>query len=234
MAIDRAPSPPDAHEDGSVESCKRAAAQAAAALVEDDMSVGLGTGSTVEHLLPELASRGLLGIRCVATSPATERMAAELGLPLTTLEALDGHLDIAIDGADQVSATVWLIKGGGAAHTREKIVATAARRFVVIVSQEKLVERLHPPVPLELLPFGIAATLRAVAPARRRDVPPSPDGNLIADHLGPIDDPEELANRLSCAPGVVEHGLFPPSLVSEVLVGRADGVQRLQGGRASA
>lgn len=195
------------------------------------MTVGLGTGSTVAHLLPALAERELTGIRCVATSPATEQHARELGLPIASLQQLDGSLQIAIDGADQVAPDGWLIKGGGGAHTREKIVAAAAQRFVVIVSHEKLVERLGPPVPVELLAFGLAATMHALAPVKLRDAPPSPDGNAIADYSGAIEDPERLATRLSSIPGVVEHGLFPPSLVSEIFVGGPEGVQRLAGAK---
>jgi len=209
----------------AIDSEKRAAAEAAADLVPDGARVGLGTGSTVAYLLPALAARGL-DLRCVATSVATEEAARALGLVVEPLDAV-GTLDIAIDGADQIAPDRWLVKGGGAAHTREKIVAAAARRFVVIASSDKLVDRLEPPVPLEILAFGAAATLAAVAPAELRDVPPSPDGNLIADYLGPIDDPAALAARLSATPGVVEHGLFPPELVSDVLVARGVEVERL-------
>jgi ribose 5-phosphate isomerase A len=119
------------------------------------------------------------------------------------------------------------VKGGGAAHTREKIVAAAAERFVVIASSDKLVDVLSPPVPVELLSFGAASALRAIAPAALRDVAPSPDGNLIADYLGPVDDPAALAAWLSATPGVIEHGLFPPALVTQILVGRGAGVERL-------
>jgi ribose 5-phosphate isomerase A len=203
---------------------KRAAARAAAALVSDGELVGLGTGSTVAHLLPALAERRL-AIRCVATSPATAATAITLGLEIVDFEALD-RLDIAIDGADEITHSGWLIKGGGAAHTREKIVAAAADRFVVIGSSEKLVSALTPPVPLELLDFGLAATLAALAPVKLRDVPKSPDGGLIADYLGPIDDPEALASWLSAQPGVVAHGLFPPSLTSEVIVARGEEIVR--------
>lgn len=195
------------------------------------MTVGLGTGSTVAHLLPALADRGLFGLRCVATSPATESQALALGLPIVGLQDVEGRLDIAIDGADQVSPEGWLIKGGGGAHTREKIVASAASRFVVIVSADKLVQRLRPPVPLELLRFGLSASTRALDPTRLRDAPPSPDGNLIADYLGPIEDAGRLAARLSGTPGVVEHGLFAPQMVSEVLVGEPAGVRRLPGAK---
>jgi ribose 5-phosphate isomerase A len=233
MAIDSASGPsPAESEHELIEQGKRLAAEAAAALVRDEMTVGLGTGSTVAYLLPALASRKLTGLRCVATSPATERQALELGLPVLSLEALDGHLDIAIDGADQVSPQGWLIKGGGGAHTREKIVAAAASRFVVIVSAEKLVKDLCAPVPVELLRFGVAASLAALSPIELRKAPPSPDGGLIADYLGPIDDPADLSDRLAGTPGVIEHGLFAPEMVSEVLVGdRAGEVRRLDGAK---
>jgi ribose 5-phosphate isomerase A len=107
------------------------------------------------------------------------------------------------------------------------VVANASDRFVVIVSSDKLVEAIAPPIPLELLPFGIPATLRALGLAELRGASPSPDGGVIADYVGPVGDPGELAERLSTIPGVVEHGLFPPELVSEVLVGRDGRVDRL-------
>jgi ribose 5-phosphate isomerase A len=210
---------------GDREREKRAAAEAAAALVPDGAQVGLGTGSTVAYLLPALAARRL-HLRCAATSPATERAAIELGFVVEPLDDL-GALDVAIDGADQVDPAGWLIKGGGGAHTREKIVAACAARFVVIVSADKVVEALSPPVPLEVLRFGAGVTLGAVAPARLRGAAASPDGNLIADYLGPVGDPRTLAARLSASPGVVEHGLFAPELVSDVLVGRGAEVEHV-------
>jgi ribose 5-phosphate isomerase A len=213
---------------GRADAEKKMAAEAAAELVEDGMSVGLGTGSTVAHLLPALAARDL-DLRCVATSPQTEHQARELGLAVEDFDALV-RLDIAIDGADQVAADGWAIKGGGGAHTREKIVAAAAERFVVIVDSGKLVDELTPPVPLELLEFGLSATLRGLGglgDVRRRDAPPSPDGGLIADYFGAVGDPAELAARLSAVPGVVDHGLFPAAMVSEVVVAREGSVERL-------
>jgi len=189
------------------------------------MTVGLGTGTTVAYLLPVLAARRL-NLRCVATSPRTEQAARELGFSLEPFDALD-RLDLTIDGADQIDPAGWLVKGGGAAHTREKVVAAASDRFVVIGSSDKLVEAIAPPVPLELLPFGVRATLRALGPAELRDVPPSPDGGVIADYLGPVEDPADLADRLAAVPGVVEHGLFPPELVSEILVARDGRVERI-------
>ena len=203
---------------------KRLAAEAAAALVEDGMLLGLGTGSTVAFFLPAVAARGL-SVRCVATSLATERAALELGLPVEPFDELD-RLDLAVDGADQLDPAGWLVKGGGAAHTREKVVAAAAERFVVVASSDKAVDALGPPVPLELLAYGLQATLRALAPVELRDVPPSPDGGVIADYLGPVGDPAELAARLAAVPGVVEHGLFGPDLVDEILVARGDEVER--------
>ena len=205
---------------------KRLAAEAAAALVEDGMRVGLGTGSTVAYLLPALARRGL-SLRCIATSLGTERAARELGLEVESFAGADalGELDIAIDGADQVTPSGWVVKGGGAAHTREKAVAAAATRFVVIVSSDKLVERLRPPVPLELLDFGLAATLRRIGAVELRDVPRTPDGGVIADYTAEFDDPAELALVLSTTVGVVEHGLFPPELVADVVIGRGDEIE---------
>jgi ribose 5-phosphate isomerase A len=194
--------------------------------VEDGMRVGLGTGSTVAPLLPALAARGLTGLRCVATSPATTQAATALGLAVEEFTTLD-RLDLAIDGADQIAPDGWVVKGGGGAHTREKVVAAAADRFVVIADATKVVDALTAPIPLELLAFGLSATLAALAPtAVRPGVPESPDGNVIADYAGPVDDPEALAAFLSAMPGVVDHGLFPPALTAEVIVAGPDGVQR--------
>ena len=214
----------------AIEHEKRIAAHAAAQLVQDGMRVGLGTGSTVAFLLPALAERRLRDVRCVATSPATESAARALGLDVTALDEL-GELDIAIDGADQVDPACWLVKGGGGAHTREKIVAVAARRFVVIASHDKQVSQITAPVPLELVSFGVKSTLAALAPAGLRDVPPSPDGGVIADYEGPVGDPARLAAQLAATPGVVEHGLFEPEIVSVVLTGEGDAVREQTGAK---
>jgi ribose 5-phosphate isomerase A len=210
---------------------KRLAAEAAAALVEDGMAVGLGTGSTVTCFLEAIAERSL-DLRCVATSPTTENAARALALPVVPFEGPGAltRLDLTVDGADQIDPDGWIVKGGGGAHTREKIVAAAADRFVVIASSDKLVERLAPPVPLELLAFGLPATLSRLGHARLRDVPPTPDGGLLADYLEPVADPGALAARLAATPGVVDHGLFPPELVSELIIGRGDGVERIRYG----
>ena len=212
---------------GSIEREKQAAAEAGAALVSNGMRVGLGTGSTVDRLLPVLAGRALKDVVYVATSPQTERRACELGLDVRPFRCC-GRLDLAIDGADQIAPTGWLVKGGGGAHTREKVVAAAAERFVVIASSNKLVAALAPPIPLELLPFGLESTLRRLEPAALRPAPPTPDRGVLADYLGPVEDLDQLATRLSQTPGVVEHGLFPPHLTSEILVATGSSIRTLR------
>ncbi|HUB73263.1 MAG TPA: ribose 5-phosphate isomerase A [Solirubrobacteraceae bacterium] len=209
---------------------KQAAARTAAELVRDGMRLGLGSGTTVAHLLPAIAARGLEGVRCAATSPATEAAALALGLVVEPLDEL-GELDLAIDGADEIAPSGWLIKGGGGAHTREKIVAASARSFVVIASAEKAVEELTPPVPLELVAFGVQRTLACVGDARLREAPPTPDGGLLADYLAPVGDPAELAAHLESLPGVVEHGLFAPQMVSLVLIADEQRVRRVRGAK---
>jgi len=204
---------------------KRLAAEAAALLVEDSMTIGLGTGTTVAHLLPALARRNL-SLRCIATSPHTELMADQLGLRVEAFSA--ARLDMAIDGADQIAPDGWLVKGGGGAHTREKLVAAAAGVFVVIADSSKLVRSLHAPVPLEVLAFGVGSTLSRIGAARRRDGPMTPDGGVLADYTAEFGDPAVLAWALDAIPGVVGHGLFPPELVHTVLVGRGDAVERIE------
>jgi len=212
---------------GGAEAEKRAAAEAAAELVENGMTVGLGTGSTVAYLLPALAGRDL-DVCCVATSRATEAEGSALGLKVVPFEGLD-RLDIAIDGADQVSPDGWLVKGGGGAHVREKVVAGAAGRFVVIVSSDKLVDRVRAPIPVEIMAFGADATLKALGDARPRPgAPSSPDGGLIADWFGDADDPVEASRWLDSVPGVVGHGLFPPAMVSDLLVARGGEVEHIR------
>ena len=212
----------------SADAEKRLAAEAAAELVESGMTVGLGTGSTVAHLLPALARRGLTDLRCVATSVATEDQARGLGIPVEDFDSL-ARLDIAIDGTDEVTPDGWLIKGGGGAHLREKIVAAAADRFVVIADSSKPVPRFTWPVPLELFAFGLASTLTRLGydVALRPGTPPSPDGGLIADYRGPgLDDPATLAARLEADPGVAAQGLFPPALVGDIFIARGSKVER--------
>jgi ribose 5-phosphate isomerase A len=199
------------------------AAQAAVKLIEPGMTVGLGTGRTVARLLPALAARRLANLRCVATSDQTRTDALALGLAVEPFDELD-RLDIAIDGADQVTHDRWAIKGGHGAHLREKIVAAAAERFFVIASADKRVQALRPPVPLELESYGLRATLRTLGSARLRERgPTTPDGGIVADYLGAVpEDHGELSAWLDSIPGVVGHGLFGPNLIAAVIVKGAD------------
>ena len=220
---------------------KLAAARAAVALVEDGMRLGLGTGSTASVMVRVLAERVAaegLSLRCAATSRATADLAESLGLPIETLDGI-GWLDMTIDGADEVDPHLHLIKGGGAAHLREKIVAAASDRMVVIADPAKVVEELGAfPLPVEVLEFGFETTRtlirRALAALElgERDVLQrlkgsdpvvTDEGNLILDlHLRQIPDPVALARALSAIPGVVEHGLFL-GMCDLAIIGREDG-----------
>jgi len=207
---------------------KHLVAHAGAQLVRHGMRVGLGSGSTVSCLLIELAQRSLDCIY-VAASRRTEEEALALGLTVAPFDSID-HLDLALDGADQVAGDGWLNKGRGAAHTREKIVASAADTFVVLVDSSKLVDALHGPVPLELMSFGLSNTLARLSPSEVRAAPRSPDGGVIADYRGEVGDPGALAARLSSTPGVVGHGLFAPSMVSQVIAGIGTSIRSITNG----
>ncbi len=211
---------------------KQAAGELAARLVKSNMVVGLGTGSTAAYAIKELGRRVASGLKIlgVPTSYQSAFLAAENGIPLTTL---DEHpvLDIAIDGADQI-AKFTAIKGGGAAHTREKIVALSAKKFAVVVDETKVVDVLNHPVPLEVLPFARklvekqVAGLGGKAQVRmgvNKDGPViSDNGNFILDaDFGEIDDPYSLDDALSHCAGIVEHGLF--TKVDMVYIGKKDG-----------
>lgn len=203
----------------SLDDEKRLAAEAAVERIDPDSRVGLGTGTTVAFLLEAIAHHRVRA-RYVATSPQTADAARALGITVEPFDAID-ELDVAIDGADQIAPDGWLVKGRGGAHLREKIAAAAAGRFIVIADSSKPVTALHAPVPLELHPFGLAATLRELGAVRLRDVEPSPDGGVLADYFGAFANPRELAERLASTPGVSAHGLFAPDLVSEIIVATA-------------
>jgi ribose 5-phosphate isomerase A len=202
-------------------------AHAAAALVEDGMLVGLGSGSTVARVAAALGERGAQA-RFAVASPATEAAARAAGLEVVDA-ARQARYDLVIDGADEVDPDWWLVKGGGGAQTRERILAAAGDRFAVVVGSSKMVSRLSWPVPLELLAFGLAGTLARLGEGvRLRDAPPTADGGILADLHVALDDPRALAARLDATPGVVDHGLFAPELVTEVLVARGDEVEHLR------
>lgn len=226
------------------EDLKKAAALAALELVRPGMRLGLGTGSTARHFVVGLGAKVAAGLKviCVATSEVTQAQAESLSIPMSTLDETP-ELDLTIDGADEIDSALRLIKGGGAALLREKIVAAASKRMIVIADTGKRVETLGRfPLPIEVVPFGLEATRRAVAAAvassgahgelklRKR-----PDGStLLTDgghyildaHLGRIELPEVLALALNQVPGVVEHGLFL-GLASAAFLAGADGVHVL-------
>lgn len=214
---------------------KERAGRRAAEYVEDGMRVGLGTGSTVHHTLVALGERRP-DVVCVATSLRTARLAKELGLRLAELDALGG-LDLAVDGADEVDPHLNLVKGGGGAHVREKVVAEVAERFLVVVDESKLVTRLGRfGLPVEALPFcpGVVErrllALGAAAVTRREAS--SDNGNVLLDAaFAEIVDPAALARRLDRIPGLVDHGLFLAATVERVLVGGPDGVREIERGR---
>ncbi len=206
----------------STERLKREAAAAALTLVENNMRLGLGTGSTAKHFVELLAERVQQGLRviCVPTSEVTAAQALSLGVPLTTLDETP-ELDLTVDGADEIDPALNLIKGGGAALLREKIVAAASKRMVVIADEGKKVARLGRfPLPIEVNLFGLVATKRMVEAVcgevqvtlrRKADGTPliTDGGHVILDaHMGGIENAMTLDDALRRIPGVVEHGLF--------------------------
>ncbi len=207
--------------EGAEETGKRRAAEAAFDLVGEGMTLALGTGSTIEAGLGRLAERARSGLRllCVPSSERTRRAAERLGLPLAPLEQVD-HLDLLIDGADQIAPDLCMIKGRGGAHTREKKLAVIARRRIYVADASKLVARLgNAALPVEVLPFGLAFTLAEIGrltgseTVLRRDAAGLPiasdNGNVLADAwIGPIADPAALQASLKAICGVVETGLF--------------------------
>jgi ribose 5-phosphate isomerase A len=213
---------------------KRHAGRSAAEAVDDGTVVGLGTGSTAAEAISVLGQRvdAGLDITGVPTSYQARTRAREAGVPLTDLGERE-HVDIAIDGADQIDDGV-AIKGGGAAHTREKIVADAASDVHLVVDETKLTETLDHPVPVAVIPAArstVSAAIRALGgeptlrPAARKDGPVVTDeGNLVLDcEFGSITEPGRLGQSLSGIPGVVEHGLFV-DLADVIHVGRSEGV----------
>jgi ribose 5-phosphate isomerase A len=228
-----------------VEAQKRAAAARALDHVRPGMRLGLGSGSTARHFVELLGERVRAGLSviAVATSQATQRQAEDLGIPLTTLDEMP-ELDLTIDGADEIDPDLSLIKGGGGALLREKIVATASAGMIVIADASKWVSPLgRYPLPVEVVPFGLAATRRAVeAAAAAAGAPGSAQlrsgrdghpfvtdcGHWILDAaLGRIADPALLAERLAAIPGVVEHGLFIGMAQTAIIAG-PDGVRTVE------
>jgi ribose 5-phosphate isomerase A len=228
-----------------IEAQKRAAAARAVEFVRPGMRLGLGTGSTARHFVELLAERvrAGLGVVAVPTSETTRRDAERLGIPLTSLDETP-ELDLTVDGADEIAPDLSLIKGGGGALLREKIVAHASERMIVIADESKWVSALGRfPLPVDVIPFGLAATRRAVEAAAVAAGCPGPallrrdkdghafvtdNGHWVLDAaLERISDPKRLADRLSAIPGVVEHGLFV-GLAQAVVLGGAEGVRVIE------
>jgi ribose 5-phosphate isomerase A len=224
---------------------KRQAAARALLSVRDGMKLGLGTGSTAKHFVDLLGERVRAGFKVlgVPTSEATRIQATECGIPLTTLDDVD-RLDLTVDGADEIDHALNAIKGGGGALLREKIVAAASDRMIVIADDTKWVDALGRfPLPVEVIPFGLAATQRAMAGAfaqsgvsgqmvlrKGRDghVFVTDGGHWIIDaHLGRIEDAPRLAGLLNPIPGVVEHGLFI-GLASTAILAGAQGIRVIE------
>ena len=226
----------------TMDELKRQAAAQALEHVQDGMKLGLGTGSTAKHFVELLGERVQAGLKVIGvpTSEATRADAIRCGVPLTTLDEID-RLDLTVDGADEVDAALNLIKGGGGALLREKIVAAASDRMIVIADDSKWVPSLGRfPLPVEVIPFGLSATRRAIAQAFAQcglsgemKVRGGKDGHafvtdgghwIIDAHLGQITDAPRLAGLLNPIPGVVEHGLFI-GLASIALLASSQGIR---------
>jgi ribose 5-phosphate isomerase A len=217
---------------------KKIAAEKAVEYVHDGMTVGLGTGSTVYwaiHEIGEKIQQGL-NIHAVATSSATEKLAKELEIPLTDFSKLN-TIDLTIDGADEIDKEKNLIKGGGGALLREKIVAFNSKQFVVIADESKLVDRLGKfPLPVEVAPFGLEPTLKQVlklcSKAELRKLNGknylTDNGNYIIDcYFKMIEDPKDLNIQLKQIPGVLETGIFLNTMVHVVIIGYENGTVKL-------
>src|SRR6202051_1762814 len=230
------------HLQATMDQLKRQAAARALEYVRDGMKLGLGTGSTAKHFVELLGERVAAGLDVIGvpTSEATRADAVRCGIRLTTLDDIE-RLDLTVDGADEIDPALNVIKGGGGALLREKIVASASDRMIVIADDSKWVKVLGRfPLPVEVVPFGLAATQRAIGMAfaesgvsgqmvvrkgKHGHVFVTDGGHWIVDaHLGQIADAPRLAGLLTAIPGVVEHGLFI-GLASTAMLGGAEGIR---------
>jgi ribose 5-phosphate isomerase A len=218
---------------------KKLAAEKAVEYIEDGMIVGLGTGSTVEFTLKKLGDlvKEGLKIQGIPTSLRTKKSAVNYGIPLTNLEKYP-EIDVTIDGADEVDSNLNLIKGGGGALTREKIIAFHSKKVIIIIDETKIAKRLgiHNPVPVEVIKYGWNATMKALEDMgcvpERRTITGEPyitdNQNYIIDcDFGKIQEPELLEKDINLIPGVVENGLFI-DIVDEVIVGSKQGIMTLE------
>jgi ribose 5-phosphate isomerase A len=213
---------------------KKLAGEKAAEAIRDNMIVGLGTGSTAYFTIQKVGERVKQGlnIRAVATSVQTEKMARELGISIVPFSEVQA-IDLTIDGADEVDPQFNLIKGGGGALMREKLIAFNSKQYIIVVDESKMVQQMGTfPLPVEILPFGHELTIRQLqkicseVTLRKKDVEnfTTDNGNLIADlHLSSIDDTKQLDMRLRQVPGVLETGLFVHGMVNQVMIGTSGG-----------
>ena len=221
----------------TLDDMKRASANAALEYVPTGATIGVGTGSTAEFFIEELAARPGLIAAAVASSEACAAALRAAGIRVLDPAAAPYPLPLYVDGADEVDPELRLIKGGGGAQTREKVLATAAELFVCIVDDTKLVERLgRAPVPLEVMPWAAAFVAERVAALGGRTAARpgfvTDNGNTVLDAMGlDLSDPEGLEVELDAIPGVVECGIFARRRADVVLVGTAGGVRRLSGRR---
>lgn len=218
---------------------KKLAAEKAVENIEDGMVVGLGTGSTAYWAIKKIGERVKegLNIRAVASSKSSEELALSSGIPIVPFSEID-FIDVTIDGADEVDADLNLIKGGGGALVREKILASNSKKFIVIVDESKLVTKLgRHPLPVEIVPFAASLTLKKlqalncrlkIRQADNKDFI-TDNGNLIADcNFEQIQDPAALNAQLNSIPGVVDNGLFNHNMVYKLIVGYGDGTVKVR------
>jgi len=220
-----------------IELSKKTAGEKAAGYVKDGMVVGLGTGSTVKHTIKKIASRirgENLNIIAIPTSDETEELAIKEKIPLSSLNENPG-IDIAVDGADEVDKNFNLIKGGGGAHVREKIIASAAMEFVVVADFTKKVSKIGKfPVPVEVLPLAVEFVKSELIklggkPELRKNFT-TDNGNLILDTKFLIENPEELEIKLNSIPGVVDNGIFAQRKPEKVIIARGEEIEILETG----
>lgn len=212
---------------------KKAAAKAALAFIEDDTVVGVGTGSTVNYFIEELATIKHRIDACVASSKKTEELLRAAGIPILDLNSVQ-ELAVYVDGADEVTERFDMIKGGGGALTREKIVANVAKKFICIVDESKLVHHLgYFPVAVEVIPMARSFVARELVKLggdpQYREGYQTDNGNIILDVFNlTINEPIALENKINQIPGVVENGIFANRLADVVLVAKAEGIKTLR------
>ncbi len=214
-----------------LEKSKKLAAEKALEFIEDGMILGLGTGSTAEHVLQglsELIAKSKIKIVGIPTSQRTENLAKKLKIPLSSLDEYQ-EIDLCIDGADQIDSNFNMIKGGGGAHTREKIIATASKRYVVVVDYTKIVKNLNREVPIEVLKFARGFVEKKLLKMKGTSILrknfTTDNGNIILDTKFSSINPGDLEPKINSIPGVLENGIFSMRKPEQVIIGYSDRVE---------